>query len=123
MVGASTKEPRVPPWPPCAATAIACADSGDHSKAFVRSDLPRVASCGRCSVTIQTALMQRLGLAHPIVQAPLAGGGDTPTLVSAVCEAGGLGFIGGAYLTPAQIRDAARTVRERTSRPFGINLF
>ena len=74
-------------------------------------------------MTIQTALMRRLGLAHPIVQAPLAGGGDTPALVAAVCEAGGLGFIGGAYLTPAQIRDAARTVHERTSRPFGINLF
>jgi nitronate monooxygenase len=74
-------------------------------------------------VTIQTAFMQRLGLAHPIVQAPLAGGGDTPALVAAVCEAGGLGFIGGAYLTPAQVREAARTVRERTGRPFGINLF
>ena len=74
-------------------------------------------------MTIQTALMQRLGLAHPIVQAPLAGGGDTPALVAAVCEAGGLGFIGGAYLTPAQIRESADAVRERTGRPFGINLF
>ncbi|MCG8690460.1 MAG: nitronate monooxygenase, partial [Minwuiales bacterium] len=39
--------------------------------------------------------MQRLNLTHPIIQAPMAGGGDTPALVAAVCEAGGIGFIGG----------------------------
>ncbi|MCI0372097.1 MAG: nitronate monooxygenase [candidate division NC10 bacterium] len=71
----------------------------------------------------QTALTQRLGLAHPIIQAPLAGGGDTPDLVAAVCEAGALGFIGAAYLTPDQITEVSRVVRTRTTRPFGINLF
>jgi nitronate monooxygenase len=70
-----------------------------------------------------TALTQQLGLDHPIVQAPLAGGGDTPELVAAVCEAGALGFIGAAYLTPPQIIETARAVRARTARPFGINLF
>ncbi|HXP31599.1 MAG TPA: nitronate monooxygenase [Stellaceae bacterium] len=72
---------------------------------------------------IETGLMRRLGLAHPIIQAPLAGGGDTPALVAAVCEAGALGFIGAAYLTPQQIAEAAREVRQRTPRPFGVNLF
>lgn len=72
---------------------------------------------------IQTVLTQRLGVIHPIMQAPLAGGGDTPDLVAAVCEAGALGFIGAAYLTPAQIIEASRAVRTRTARPFGINLF
>ena len=71
----------------------------------------------------QTVLTQRLRLTHPIIQAPLAGGGDTPELVAAVCEAGALGFIGAAYLTPPQIIEAARAVRARTARPFGINLF
>jgi nitronate monooxygenase len=70
-----------------------------------------------------TTLTQRLRLAHPIIQAPLAGGGDTPDLVTAVCEAGALGFIGAAYLTPPHILEAARAVRARTTRPFGINLF
>src|SRR5262249_40248798 len=69
------------------------------------------------------ALMRRLRLVHPIVQAPLAGGGDTPALVAAVCNAGGIGFIGAAYLTPAQIVQAANDVRAKTSRPFGVNLF
>ncbi|MBM4442151.1 MAG: nitronate monooxygenase [Candidatus Rokubacteria bacterium] len=70
-----------------------------------------------------TTLTERLGLTHPIVQAPLAGGGDTPALVAAVSNAGGLGSIGAAYLTPAQIAATVREVRARTARPFGINLF
>lgn len=69
------------------------------------------------------ALMRRLQMRHPIVQAPLAGGGDTPALTAAACEAGGTGFLGCAYRTPAQIVEAAKDVRARTSRPFGINLF
>jgi nitronate monooxygenase len=72
---------------------------------------------------ITTPLTQRWALARPIIQAPLAGGGDTPDLVAAVCEAGALGFIGAAYLTPAQIVEASAMVRARTKRPFGINLF
>jgi nitronate monooxygenase len=67
--------------------------------------------------------MQRLNLSVPIVQAPLAGGGDTPELVAAVSEAGALGFIGAAYLSPQQITATGRAVRQRTARPFGINLF
>lgn len=72
---------------------------------------------------LHTVLRERLGLSHPIIQAPLAGGGDTPDLVAAVCNAGGLGFIGAAYLTPSQIGEVSRAVQARTTRPFGINLF
>src|SRR3546814_350547 len=72
---------------------------------------------------LQTALTQRLGLSHPIIQAPMAGGTTTVDLVAAVCEAGALGFIGAAYLTPRQITDMSRALRARTARPFGINLF
>src|SRR5215469_11493976 len=68
-------------------------------------------------------LTRRLGLRHPVIQAPMAGGGDTPALVAAVCEAGALGFVGGSYLTPLQIIETARAVRAQTTRPFGINLF
>ncbi len=68
-------------------------------------------------------LLMRLQIQYPIVQAPMAGGGDTPRLVAAVCEAGALGSIGAAYLTPQQIADSARAVRSLTSRPFGVNLF
>ena len=65
-----------------------------------------------------------LQLRCPIIQAPMAGGGDTVELVAAVSNAGALGSIGAAYLTPEQIIERAAAVRARTSRPFGgINLF
>jgi len=72
---------------------------------------------------MQNALTQMLACEHPVIQAPMAGGGDTPELVAAVGNAGGFGFIGAAYLTPAQIADSARRVRELTPRRFGVNLF
>ena len=67
--------------------------------------------------------LQILKFQHPIIQAPLAGGGDTPALVAAVSKAGGLGFIGAGYLSPEQITQAASDVKGKTTRPFGINLF
>jgi nitronate monooxygenase len=72
---------------------------------------------------IETELTWRLGLVHPIIQAPMAGGATTPDLVAAVCGAGGLGSIAAAYLRPQQIAGLAEAVRARTSRPFAINLF
>ncbi len=74
-------------------------------------------------MSVRTVLTRRLGIAHPIFQAPLAGGGDTPALVAAVSEAGALGFIGAAYLSPDDIVEAGRAVRARTEKPFGVNLF
>ena len=72
---------------------------------------------------MKTLLTDMLGLQHPIIQAPMAGGGDTPALVAAVCDAGALGSIGATYLTPHQIAETCAAVRARTQRPFGINLF
>ncbi|RJF82176.1 nitronate monooxygenase [Azospirillum cavernae] len=68
-------------------------------------------------------LLARLGLRSPIIQAPMAGGGDSAALVAAVNEAGGFGFVGAAYLTPAQLTERARDIRSRTALPFGVNLF
>ncbi|HXS94393.1 MAG TPA: nitronate monooxygenase [Candidatus Limnocylindrales bacterium] len=68
-------------------------------------------------------LIATLGLSVPVIQAPMAGGGDTVELVAAVSAAGALGCIGAAYLTANGISERARAVRALTSRPFGINLF
>jgi nitronate monooxygenase len=70
-----------------------------------------------------TSLLTRIGFNHPIIQAPMAGGGTTPALVTAVSDAGALGFLAAAYLAPEQIMQAAKNVRAQTRRPFGINLF
>src|SRR4051794_2024327 len=62
-------------------------------------------------------------LAHPIVQAPMAGGPSTPALATAVSEAGGLGFVAAGYRSADQLRDDMRAVRQATPAPFGVNLF
>ncbi len=64
-----------------------------------------------------------LAIEHPIIQGPMGGGPSTPELVAAVSNAGGLGSLGAAYLTPDQITDAIRRIRALTSRPFNVNLF
>jgi len=69
------------------------------------------------------SFLQRLGIRHPILQAPMAGGGDTPEMVAAVGEAGGLGSLACAYRTSADIEAAAASVRSVTDRGFGVNLF
>jgi nitronate monooxygenase len=68
-------------------------------------------------------LLRRLGIEYPIVQAPMAGGSSTPELVAAVSNAGGLGSLGAAYMTPDQITEAIRRIRTLTGRPFNVNLF
>jgi nitronate monooxygenase len=74
-------------------------------------------------LALRTALTKRLGIAHPIIQAPMAGGATTAQLVAAVCDAGAFGSIAAAYLTPDSIRELSAAVRARTSRSFGINVF
>ena len=68
-------------------------------------------------------LLSRWGAAHPIVQAPMAGGPTTPELVAAASNAGCLGILGAAYMEPAAILRAGKRIRELTERSFGINLF
>ncbi|WP_371879498.1 NAD(P)H-dependent flavin oxidoreductase [Nannocystis punicea] len=53
----------------------------------------------------------------------MAGGPDTPELAAAVSNAGGLGSLGCAYMTEAQIEAAAVKLRTLTSQPFALNLF
>lgn len=68
------------------------------------------------------AFIRRLGLATPIIQAPMAGT-STPKLAAAVSNAGGLGSIAlGAVDEVAGRRMIAET-RAATSRPFNVNLF
>jgi nitronate monooxygenase len=68
-------------------------------------------------------LLQRLGIRLPILQAPMAGGPDTPELAAAVSDAGGLGALGCGYLSPEQIEATVGRLRQLTGRPFALNLF
>ncbi len=64
-----------------------------------------------------------LGIEHPIIQAPMAGGPSTPELVSAVSNAGALGSLGAGYLTPEQLDSEITKVKELTNKSFSVNLF
>ena len=64
-----------------------------------------------------------LGIRHPIIQAPMAGGATTPELVAAVSNAGGLGSLGAGYMKPDDIRQAIKRIRTLTDKPFSVNLF
>jgi len=68
-------------------------------------------------------LLSRLGIDNPLIQGPMGGGPSTPELVAAVSNAGGLGSLGAAYLTPDHITDAIPKIRALTDRPFLVNLF
>lgn len=62
-------------------------------------------------------------LAHPIVQAPMAGGPSTPELAAAVSNAGGLGFLASGYKPVTKVRAEIEALRALTERPFGYNVF
>ena len=58
----------------------------------------------------------------PIIQAPMAGSQGVDLCV-AVCEAGGLGSLPSAMLTPAALRQQIEDVRARTREPFNVNFY
>lgn len=70
---------------------------------------------------LRTPLCDLLGIEYPILQSGMApiGGVD---LASAVSEAGGLGILGCAHVPPDEVRRRIRAVKERTNKPFGVNL-
>jgi nitronate monooxygenase len=53
----------------------------------------------------------------------MGGGPSTPELVAAVSNAGGLGSLGAAYLTPDKITETVRQIKALTDKPFNVNLF
>ena len=63
-----------------------------------------------------------LGIDHPIFLSPMAQIG-TADLALAVCEAGGLGSIGCASLSPEDAAHAIATLHALTDKPFGVNFF
>ncbi len=65
----------------------------------------------------------QLGIKWPLIQAPMGGGPTTPALVAAVSNAGGLGSLGVAYLSPQSIEQTIKETQKLTQRPFGVNLF
>ena len=70
---------------------------------------------------IRTPLCDLLGIDYPIIQGGMAWVG-TAELASAVSEAGGLGIIGAGSAPSDWVRSQIQRTRERTSKPFGVNV-
>lgn len=57
-----------------------------------------------------------------IIQAPMAGV-TTPQFVVASCEAGALGSLGAGYMSESETASMIYQIREKTTKPFAVNLF
>ena len=68
------------------------------------------------------SLRDLLGVELPIVQAPMAGV-QASALAIAVSNAGGLGSLPCALLSPEAMRRELQAIREQTDRPFNVNFF
>src|SRR5205823_12055382 len=70
---------------------------------------------------LETAACELFGVRYPIVQTGM-GWVAGARLTSATSAAGGLGILASATMTFQQLTDAVHEVRDRTDRPFGVNL-
>jgi len=70
---------------------------------------------------LKTPLCDLLGIEVPITLAGM-GGVAYADVCAAVSEAGGFGTLGMAGASPEGIRNEMRKVRERTDKPFGVDL-
>jgi NAD(P)H-dependent flavin oxidoreductase YrpB (nitropropane dioxygenase family) len=73
------------------------------------------------SAALRTRATELFGVDVPIVQTGM-GWVAGARLTAATSAAGGLGILASATMTLDQLRDAIRAVKERTDRPFGVNL-
>ncbi|MYL28749.1 nitronate monooxygenase [Halobacillus halophilus] len=71
----------------------------------------------------QNRLVKKLAIKYPIVQAGMAGGVTSPSLVAEVSTHGGLGTLGGGYMLPEEMRSVIRDIKGRTNASFAVNLF
>jgi nitronate monooxygenase len=67
-------------------------------------------------------LQSLVGVELPIIQAPMAGVQGS-ALAMAVSNAGGLGSLPAAMLSPDALRRELAAIRAQTARPFNVNFF
>ena len=70
---------------------------------------------------LRTPLCERLGIDYPIFLAGMGGVSMAP-LVAAISNAGGLGIMGAANLSPDDLRTEIRKTKTLTQKPFAVDL-
>lgn len=69
----------------------------------------------------KTEICDLFGIEYPILQGGMVWV-SYHALCAAVSEAGGLGFLAGGSMTPPELREEIRKVKQRTGKPFGVNI-
>lgn len=70
---------------------------------------------------LRTRLCELLGVDFPIVQTGM-GWVSGPRLTAATSEAGAFGILGGVTMDLDELRSAIKETRDRTAKPFGVNV-
>jgi NAD(P)H-dependent flavin oxidoreductase YrpB (nitropropane dioxygenase family) len=70
---------------------------------------------------LRTPFTDLVGVPHPVVQTGM-GWVSGPRLVTGTANAGGLGILASATMTFEELEKAIIEVKERTDKPFGVNL-
>jgi len=71
--------------------------------------------------SLSNRITEMLGIEYPIMLAGMSPVAEWE-LAAAVSEAGGLGVLGAAAMTPDEISESVRKIREYTSKPFGVDI-
>ncbi len=69
---------------------------------------------------MKTRITELLGIKHPIIQGAMSWV-SFPPLVAAVSNAGGLGILGAAFMSPEELTENIREIKRLTEKPFGVN--
>lgn len=69
---------------------------------------------------MKTRITELLGIKYPIIQGAMSWV-SFPPLVAAVSNAGGLGILGAAFMSPEELRKNIRKIKLLTNKPFGVN--
>jgi enoyl-[acyl-carrier protein] reductase II len=71
---------------------------------------------------MRTRITELLRIEHPIFQAAMSWASSNAPLVAAVSNAGGMGVIAAGPMRPEDFRNALQEIRERTAKPYGVNI-
>lgn len=69
---------------------------------------------------MKTRITELLGIKHPIIQGAMSWV-SFPPLVAAVSNAGRLGILGAAFMSPDELSKNIRKIKVLTDKPFGVN--
>jgi len=73
-------------------------------------------------MAFSTRVTELLGIRYPIIQAGMSWASSNAELALAVSQAGALGMIAAGPMYPDALRAVIRTVKERTDKPFAVNV-